>query len=248
MFKQSYTQKELDEIISNTSKRRGWDFSCMNTTEGVVTWDYLDVVKQYLKPTDKVLDIGTGGGESFIKLASHFKSGIGIDLDPKMVQIANENKKEIDNIIFCIDSEKLENTKEKFNVILNCHAPFNPKVISRCLVPGGIFITQQVAKKNMFNIKKILNHKSSKPTGSKKEVLEAGLTILESKEYDIEYIVKDIESLVFWLKSLDMLHADIQTDKVVDKSSVLNNILKGNLDKRGFITNKHRYLLIAQKS
>jgi len=28
-------------------------------------------------------------------------------------------------------------------------------------------------------------------------------------EYDVEYVVRDVESLVFWLSALDLPHADL---------------------------------------
>lgn len=247
MFKQSYTQEELDKIISNTSVRNGWDFSCMKTERETVPWNYLNIVKHYLKSTDKVLDIGTGGGENFIKLAPYFKSGVGIDIDPKMISIANKNGEKVDNVRFYVDSEKLNATEKTFDVILNRHAPFNFEAINRCLNTGGFFITQQVGEKNMYNIKKALNYKMTKPVITRKQILNSGLTMLEFKEYNVKYIVKDIKSFVFWLKALDMLHADIQTDKIITKSDILNNILKDKVIKKGFITNEHRYLVVAQK-
>jgi len=247
MFKQSYSQEELDKILKETSPRKGWDFSSMKVEKKIIPWKYLDIVKQYVKQSDKVLDIGTGGGEAFIKLAPYFKSGLGVDIDPEMVNTANKNAKKIKNIDFKVDSEKLKNTKEKFNLILNRHAPFNAEAISQHLLSDGFFITQQVAINNMSNIKKVIKHKVSKPVGSKEEILKTDLKIIEFREYDVEYIVKNVESLVFWLKALDMLHADIHTDKLITQSDVLNNILKGNLNEKGFVTNEHRYLLVAQK-
>lgn len=246
-MKDSYTQVELDEILSKTNRRKGWDFSVMNTWRAPVTWDYLEVVKKHLKPDMNVLDIGTGGGERFRELSSKFRHGVGTDIDPNMIKIATDNSLTIDNIEFKIASDKLEEIEESFDVILNRHAPYNLKAISNHLKRGGCFITQQVGERNMLNIKKVLSQEYVKPILTKEDVLKNGLSILYFQEYDVEYVVKDIESLIFWLKALDMLHADIATDRVIDNVETLNAILKGNVDERGFVTNEHRYLVVAGK-
>ncbi|MCK4450123.1 MAG: class I SAM-dependent methyltransferase [Anaerolineae bacterium] len=82
------TLEELKRIAASVGERRGWDFSCMQTDRDPVPWDYADVVRRYLQPSSRVLDIGTGGGERFLALAPHFGAGVGIDADPTMIQVA----------------------------------------------------------------------------------------------------------------------------------------------------------------
>ena len=67
-------------------------------------------------------------------------------------------------------------------------------------------------------------------------------------KYHVEYVVHDVESLVFWLSSLDLRHADLAGGTAVASVEVFNEILRGNVDDRGFITNEHRYLMVAQRS
>jgi cyclopropane fatty-acyl-phospholipid synthase-like methyltransferase len=50
------------------------------------------VGKQYLKPKDRVLDIGTGRGEIFFSLAPYFGEGVGIDLDLTMIETVQRNQ------------------------------------------------------------------------------------------------------------------------------------------------------------
>ncbi len=245
-MKDKYTQQELNGILANTSQRQGWDFSSMKTWRAPVDWDYLEEVKKYLNPSSSVLDIGTGGGERFIQLSNIFKNGLGVDIDPKMIDIARQNAHAVDNVEFIVSSEKLARIEKDFDLILNRHAPFNLTAIFNHLKPGGYFITQQVGENNMQNVKKALNQKHENPTITKNEILKNGLSIVSFQEYDVEYVVKDIESLIFWLKALDMLHADIATNKAIDNVEILNAILKGNVDEGGFVTNEHRYLVIAE--
>ena len=92
-MKESYTQTELDQVLGRVQKRSGWDFSRMNDSRAPVPWDYHDVVLRYLTRQATVLDIGTGGGESFLELAGFFDAGLGVDIDPEMIERARANGK-----------------------------------------------------------------------------------------------------------------------------------------------------------
>lgn len=247
MFKELYSEDELNQLKANINQRRGWNFSQMNTVRQPVPWKYHDVIEMYLKPKDMVLDVGTGGGENFLKFAHLFRKGIGIDVDPEMVKIANENSLNVENVIFEVDNQHLEKTKEKFDVVLNRHAPFDLTAVSDHLVKGGYFITQQVGERNMLNIKRVLNSITKTPVITVDEIKKSELKMLAFMEYDVEYIVKDVDSLIFWLHALDMLHADLAGGDALEDVYLFNKILEGNVDSRGFITNEHRYLAIAQK-
>lgn len=77
-------------------------------------------------------------------------------------------------------------------------------------------------------------------------MLQSGLEVVEFCEYDVEYTVEDIESLVFWLSGLDLAHTDIKGGDALGTAEDLNRVLDGNVDPRGFVTNEHRYLVIAR--
>ena len=86
------TLDELKQIVQEVGELKGWDFSRVRIGRDPVLWNYVDVVRQYLRPTDRVLDIGTGGGEIFFSLASYFGEGVGIDMDPEMIETAQRNQ------------------------------------------------------------------------------------------------------------------------------------------------------------
>lgn len=246
MFKNSYSSQELKSLLNNTVNRRGWDFSQMKTQRQPVPWDYLGVVSSYLTPEDHILDIGTGGGERFLRLSKLFKSGVGIDIDSEMIKVAKENGEKIKNVSFHQDTEKLINTSGKFDVVLCRHAPFDLKAVSSHLKPNGYFIIQEVGEKNMLNIKEVIDKNSDVPTLTKTQFCPPTFNLLAFMEYNVEYVVKDVESLVFWLHALDMLHSDLPGDETLNNVDVFNKILEGNVSEKGFVTNEHRYLAIAQ--
>ena len=54
----------------------------------------------------------------------------------------------------------------------------------------------------------------------------------------MEYVVRDNESLLFWLQNLDGDHADLDGTAAVASAAALNRVLAGNVDERGFVTNE----------
>jgi SAM-dependent methyltransferase len=219
----------------------------MNELRQPVPWEYRDVVLSYLRSSDVVLDIGTGAGERLRELASAFTHGLGIDADPEMVRLARENLT-AGNLGFRVGSERLESVPEAFDVILDRHAPFALAAVAAQLNPGGYFITQQVGERNMACVKAALGQPPGPPPISRQGIAGSGLRLLAFLEYDVECVVCDIESLVFWLNALDPAHADVDGQSALLNAEVLNRVLAGNVDERGFVTNEHRYLAIAQRS
>lgn len=43
-----------------------------------------------------------------------------------------------------------------------------------------------------------------------------------------------------------MAHADVDGQSALASAAILNRVLAGNVDERGFVTSEHRYLAIAQ--
>jgi len=242
---ESYSQQALDELLAGVKTRRGWDFSNMNVLRQPVPWEYQDVVRRYLRSSDTVLDVGTGGGQRLRDLAGSFGHGVGIDADPEMVRLANENSA-AGNLGFRVCSERLESVPETFDVIIDRHAPFDLSAVAAHLKPGGYFITQQVGERNMACVKAALGQPVSPPVIRQQAIAVSGLRPLAFMEYDVEYVVRDIESLVFWLNALDLGHADVDGQAALASAVILNRILAGNVDERGFVTNEHRYLAVTQ--
>lgn len=218
----------------------------MRTERQVVPWSYEDEVRLYTKPADHVLDIGTGGGEVLSRLASGFASGLGVDIDPAMIETA-KRKSGAHNVDFAVSSERLESVTGTFNAVIDRHAPFDLQAVSSHLSPGGYFITQQVGENNMANVKKALGQQTVRPPVEKSQIEGfRGLKLVAFMEYDVEYVVRDIGSLVFWLSALDLLHADVAGPAALVSADSLNSVLRGAVSSRGFTTNEHRYLVVAQ--
>ncbi len=114
----------------------------------------LERTRAYLKPTDRVLEIGCGTGSTALLLAPNVGSILGTDIAPRMAEIGQEKAKraEVDNARFeCATADDLDPAEERFDVVLAFNLlhllPDIPQVLGRVhalLEPGGTFISKSV--------------------------------------------------------------------------------------------------------
>jgi len=143
----SVSQAELQHLVSTVGDLDGWDFSPAAKEREPALWEYQEVVRRFLQSGDRVLDVGTGGGELFIGLADAYGAGVGVDHNPKMVATARRNLPEAlrDRIEFMdMDGRDLAFEPESFDVVLTRHNQIWPEQIVTVLRPGGYFIGQEV--------------------------------------------------------------------------------------------------------
>ncbi|MBI2018778.1 class I SAM-dependent methyltransferase [Candidatus Daviesbacteria bacterium] len=246
------TYEELKKVYDQVGQRSGWDFSKLKDEREPVPWNYLDVVKAYLQDTFSVLDVGTGGGEKFIKLSEFFTKGVGVDPDPDMIKTANVNKKKAQNSKVTFEqfgAENLEKLNQVFDLIINRHAPVVADQIVKVLRQGGYFITQQVTSKNMqnfrdiFNISQFVSKWHNNLDTMVPEFKKLKCRIVATGEYDVNYWVKDVKSLIFWLKAIDMPKGF----NMENHWQQINEIVEKFTTPQGIVSNEHRQLLITQK-
>ncbi|RPH60056.1 MAG: class I SAM-dependent methyltransferase [Chloroflexi bacterium] len=251
----SISLDELKQIVRANGELDGWDFSRVHMERAPAPWEYVDVVRTYLKPTDRVLDIGTGGGEIFLSLAPYFREGIGVDQNPAMIATARRNKsaKSIDNVSLKImEASDLQFDAEEFDIVLLRHLRVYASEIVRVLRPGGYFITQTVGQRSSFNILDAFGWTPAsfgpdwwQPVTELADRFRAhGCHIIAQAEYDLPCWFKDIQSFMFWLMAVPWPET-IELDKNWQN---INRILETCQTEQGIKTNEHRGLLIAQKN
>ena len=248
------TLEELEQIVRENGELEGWNFSQVNIDYEPIPWDYSSIVHSYLKPNDKVLDIGTGGGEIFLSLAPNFGEGIGIDQNPTMIETAkaNQSRLGVKNInLIEMEGSNLQFKPDEFDIVLLRHLQVYVSEIVRVLRPGGYFITQMVGKRSTTNFLEAFGWTSDsfgpdwwQPVGElAKEFKHQGCSIVAQGEYDVRCWFKDIASFMFWLMAVPWPE-EIQLEK---HWQIINHILETSTTDRGIETNEHRGLLIVRK-
>src|SRR3712207_1953598 len=129
-------ETEYRKFYENVGSLNGWDFSQLQVVMDEPEWDFYDEVKKRSQKTDVILDIGTGGGENVLTIASSMLLTVGIDLSHGMIKTAKENmeKSSIPNVrFFHMSSEKLTFPEGFFDIVASRHAPFFASEVANVL-------------------------------------------------------------------------------------------------------------------
>lgn len=237
------------------AQMKGWEFSHIagkfQSEENNMPWDYATVIKKYLKPTDRILDMDTGGGEFLLSLGHpHSLTGATEGYAPN-VTLCRETLAPLG-----IDFREMEDETRMpfddatFDIVLNRHGSYDPKEIYRVLKPGGLFITQQVGEDNDWDLVKLVlpDYEKSFPGHNlcvqAKLFTEAGFTSLEQDETYKPIRFLDTAALVWFAKVIPWEFIDFSVERCFE------NLLKveKQIREQGFVEGKiHRFYFVMKK-
>ncbi len=131
----------------------GWDFSHIHgryEEENNLPWDYRDVLRRFLRPEMKLLDLDTGGAEFLLSLGHPYTNLAATENYPPNVALCREKLPLLGINFQQADAGvgPLPFADNSFDMVINRHGNFQPAEIARLLKPGGLFITQQVGAEN----------------------------------------------------------------------------------------------------
>jgi ubiquinone/menaquinone biosynthesis C-methylase UbiE len=245
---------DFKEFYDKAGRLNGWDFSKVQCLTEGVQWNFYEEVMNICRSTDVLLDIGTGGGENVLTIASGLQFIVGIDASSGMIETAHANlsNAKVSNLRFVeMDSEALQFPAGFFDVVSCRHAPFDAKEAARVLKDKGLFITQQVSEADKWNLMNFFERGSSlgKPDGALRdkyiyELKAAGFSKVECREYDAKEYYQRAEDLLFLLK-----HAPIIPGFGEDSADFkrLEVFVQSNQTNKGIVTNSKRFMLVARK-
>lgn len=245
---------EYKNFYDKIGKINGWDFSKLRVKVEGIKWNFYDEVTKRCGGSDILLDVGTGGGENVLKIASSLLLLIGIDKSSGMIEKANSNLGKAKNLnvrFHQMSSDNLQFPSSFFDVISSCHAPFYAIELAKVLKSGGTFLTQQVSEADKLNLKKAFGRGQAfeEVDGTLKEryireLKDAGFIEVQSFDYNAIEYYQTTEDLIFLLKHTPIIPNFGQED---NDFNILNDFIERNRTKKGIITNSKRFLIVADK-
>ncbi len=237
------------------AKMKGWDFSHIegryHSEDDNLPWDYKKLIEKYVKPTDKILDIDTGGGE-FVLSLGHENSLLTVTEGWKPnVEFCMQKLSPLGISVYeMTDYSDMPFEDGSFDVIINRHGSFNAEEIFRVLKKDGYFITQQVGEDNEREIVELLLPGNEKPypgmnLAVQKKVFEfAGFTTIEEGEAFLPIEFYDTAALVWFARIIEWEFAGFSVEKCFDELLKIDELIKTTGKISG---NIHRYMLVMQK-
>ncbi|MGI6210082.1 MAG: methyltransferase domain-containing protein [Bacilli bacterium] len=241
-----------EEKVANI---KGWDFSHINDRyeeEDNLPWDLLVIIKKYLKPNMRLLDMETGGGEFLPSFNHPFNLTSAIEAYPPNVEYCKEKLMPLGIDFKEADGEDdLPFTDEYFQMITNRHGSYKPAELKRLLSKGGYFITQQVGAENDRKLIELLtpeNKDYAFPNArleiAEQALIEQGFEILEKGEEFLPIKFYDVGALVWFARIIEWEFEGFSV------KTHLENLYKAQeiLEEKGVIEGKiHRFYLVAKK-
>ena len=233
----------------------GWDFSYIEgryeSEEDSLPWDYAQVVKKYLRKTDRILDIDTGGGEFLLSLGHPHELTSATEGYPPNVKLCLERFAKLG-----IDFHEMNDHKnmpfddESFDMIIDRHGSYDESELYRVLKPGGVFITQQVGEDNDRELVEMLLPDVPKQyvghdlTHCLQKLENAGFIILESGEAHPPIRFFETAALVWFAKIIEWEFVGFSVDKCFEQLMAVENEIKH----KGYVcANVHRFYIAARK-
>lgn len=246
--------EQLKEIWRNEEQKafKGWDFSHLDRRweNEQLPWDYKFIVSNYINLSDKLLDMGTGGGEFLLTLNHSHELTSVTESYPPNVQLCKQNLSPLGiEVRQVFDDSEIPYEEDEFDVVINRHESFDVNEVSRILKSGGYFITQQVGGKNNNDLSEKLidgfipqftNHDLKRNIRMLKD---KGFKILFSDEAFPKIKFFDIGALVYFARIIEWEFPKFSVDSCFENLCKLEKELEENK----FITGtEHRFIIVAK--
>jgi len=201
----------------------GWDFGYLTKTsrmqEFPLPWNYYNAVLPYVRETDSLLDMGTGGGELLSTLAPFPKIAYATEAYEPNVPVAKRRLEPYGVEVVRVGLDDLLPFEDNsFQTIINRHESYLPSELLRILKPGGRFITQQVGGFNDREFNEILGAPPSEYFDWNLEravsgLSGAGLAVDYSDEIVTAARFYDLGAVLYYLKAIEWQVKDFTVDR-----------------------------------
>jgi SAM-dependent methyltransferase len=232
----------------------GWDTSPIRGrwTTGAPPWDYRTIVRARLESAASVLDLGTGGGEFLSSMAPLPARTFATEGYPPNLPVARRRLEPLGVRVLWIGPDlRIALPSQSVDLVLSRHEEFDPEEVYRVLRPGGVFLTQQVGKRNYEEINRLFGKAQAPPTnavGSARElaaeVASSGLRVVGQREARYEEAFRDVGALVWYLRFAPWQIPGFSTSRYRE---TLRKIHKEIVRTGRFLVTAHRILVIAER-
>lgn len=194
------------------SKMVGWDFSRLDgrLISDDPWWDFEVDCRSAMSRAERILDLGTGGGERLLGLLdqidTHGKSIVATEGWEPNVGVARDALSAcgVDVVWYDVErGERMPFPDGHFDLVMSRHEAIDASEVARVLSPGGRFLTQQVDGHDSEEIHEWFDEPFVYPQVTSRQYVEdlaaAGLSIEVADDWQGRMEFTDVEALVTYL-------------------------------------------------
>jgi len=254
----NFSADELFEFLLQEAEAHffGWDFSYIagREDEAPLRWSYVSEALLRVRKSRALLDMDTGGGEMLARFAPLPARTYATEGYIPNVAVARERLEPLGVSVVALEEEeprRLPFEEHSFDLILNRHGYYWAPEIERLLVPGGIFLTQQVGNRNDIGIRELLGAPEAVAieawddlAKARQALQAAGLHIVKALEDIYPQRFYDVGALVYQLKAVPWQVPDFRVETYFERLKAIH----AQIQRDGFVeVPEHRFFIIASK-
>ena len=240
-------------LLEQQRSIEGWDFSHLNGRweSDPLPWNYTELIKNYLHASDKLLDLGTGGGEFLLTLNHPYQLTSVTEGYPPNYLICLQNLMPLGIRVKPVDeTNQLDFPDQSFDIVIDRHEAYDLYEVMRVLKPGGYFITQQCGGFNNVDLSRRFmpdfvseyagfNYHSQVDAFNK-----TGFEVIHHHEYLPKLRFYDVGAIVFYAKNIPWEFPGFSVERFLPQLDEIQKII----EKKGHIeSTESRFLIIAKK-
>lgn len=253
-----FTSDELFEFLVSEAEAHfsGWDFSYIEGREAQapLRWSYISEALLRVRKSGAVLDMDTGGGEIFSRLAPFPDVAYATEAYAPNISIARERLAPLSVKVVPLEEDEpdqLPFEDNTFDLVLNRHGYYWEPELYRIMRAGGVFITQQVGDRNDIGIRELLGAPNSTADVEGADLAEAvsnlrvaGLQVTKQLEDIYPQRFYDVGAIIYQLKAVPWQIPDFTVERYFDRLKAIHEKIQrdGYLDML-----EHRFFIIAEK-
>jgi SAM-dependent methyltransferase len=216
----------FDELIAAAEREpfEGWDFSHLagRMVEAPPPFDYLTAVRARLPGVQRLLDLGTGGGEVLSEFAPFPGATIATEAWPPNAELAGRRLSALGASVVLVEgapenwetiaaplraTPMLPFTHAAFDLLIDRHESYLPAEVFRVLHPGGRFVTQQCGGTHHAELNDLLGLPRPRYTAWGLDAAEAqlsavGFVDIVGQEAFTETRIHDVGAIAYYLRAL----------------------------------------------
>ena len=228
----------------------GWDFSPLGKRLKFepLPWDYLATARRLAQASQRLLDLGTGGGEVLERLAPLPKVCFATELVPERAEVARRRLSSHGVTVLTLDQTiTLPFEDAAFDLVLTRNSAFVAKLIFPILAQDGVYFTQQVGRGNLRELLEEFsiadgNRDWKTPDEAVEELTRAGFAAVEMQSADVDVEFADVGALLYFLNAILPGRVDVQAN-----SAALERLQTRLNSGQALRFQRKRYLVTARK-
>lgn len=233
----------------------GWDFSHLDgrMIEEQAPWSYSSRAMELMRQASAVVDLGTGGGERWLRLRDYWPPKVVATEDyPPNFKLATERLAPFGVQVVEVrltDDDLMPFADGEFDLVLNRHSGFNAEEVARILAPGGTFLTEQIHGLWAHDLLAVFGCKPQWPEATLEKYVPqleaAGLTIIQAQDWSGRLCFTDVGAIVYYLKAVPWLVSGFSVETHWKPLLTLQRRLESG-ERLAFVARK--FLIEAHKS